>query len=270
MIRVVIKGGLGNQMFQYAYAKVIAEQYRLPLLLDLSFYSKEAVSRTYSLDKLSINEKSTTERPSKHIRSLWKRTLPINRLLMKMGLRPLNTVYLDGYWQTEKNFGGRNEFVRSLFKFPPPPIEWVQRVQNSNSVAVHVRRGDYLKIPRRQICNLDYFTQAMHLAESRLDEPTFFIFSDDIEWCEIIASKFKNVVLVRGCKSDLEDLHLMSLCKHMIMSNSSFSWWGAWLNESPGKLVFAPDKWIDDEKMNHEFMVIDEILPPRWIRVPIN
>lgn len=265
MIRVVIKGGLGNQMFQYAYGKVLAEKYHQPLLLDLSFYDKEAVYRNYALDKLGINETLVSKKPHKISISLWKKLLPLNFFLMRHGLPTLTPVYLDGYWQSENYFDGRFDFVRSLFKFPEPPDQLKQLAISSTSVAVHVRRGDYVNIPRRHICHLDYFRRAMQKVQGQIPDARFFIFSDDLAWCrDNLLKEFPDAVLVSGCDSDLQEMHLMAYCKHIIISNSSFSWWGAWLQEKPGKIVISPDRWVDDEELNHFFMVQDRIIPERW------
>lgn len=265
MIRVVIKGGLGNQMFQYAYGKVLSERYQQPLLLDLSFYDKESVYRSYALDKLGIHETLVNEKPKKIKISLWKKLLPLNLLLLRSGLPPLGTLYLDGYWQSESYFGNQPGLVRSLFTFPEPPADLKKQVLSTDSVAVHVRRGDYVNIPRRHICHLDYFARGMNEVRRQLPSAKFFIFSDDLPWCkETLLKEFPDAVLVSGCQSDLEEMHLMACCKHIIISNSSFSWWGAWLQEKPGKLVISPDRWIDDEKMNRQFMMEDKIIPARW------
>lgn len=269
MIRTVIKGGLGNQMFQYAYGKVLSEHYGLPLLLDLSFFEKATADRQYVLGDLIADEATINIKPARWKLSFWKRMLPLNLLLLRCRLPPLCCVYLDGYWQSEKFFLGNDSLVRSLFKFPDPPPELQDAVINSTSVAVHVRRGDYVSNARRHICHLDYFLHAMQRGQEDLGPVRFFIFSDDIEWCEEIRKEFPDAVLVRGCTSDAQELCLMSLCKHAIISNSSFSWWAAWLQESSGKRVYAPDRWIDDDKMNHQFMVVDNILPTRWEKISI-
>ncbi len=271
MIRVVIKGGLGNQMFQYVYGKVLARKYSHPLQLDISFYDKESAYRHYTLNKLGIEENLISEKPKKIKISLWKRLLPLNLFLLRLGLKPLTTVYLDGYWQSENYFDRQDSFVRSLFKFPDPPASLKEQVLGTDSVAVHVRRGDYVNIPRRHICHLDYFLRGMKKIQRAVPAAKFFIFSDDIAWCQdTILTEFPDAVLVKGCNSDFEELHLMSLCKHIVISNSSFSWWGAWLQEKPGKQVISPDRWVDEEKLNYEFMVKDKIIPERWQLIAVS
>src|SRR5690606_14144395 len=211
MIRTFIKGGLGNQMFQYAYDKVLSAHYNQPLLLDLSFFEKATADRQYVLSDLIADDATINIKPSKWTLSFWKRMRSINLMLLRVGLSPLSCVYLDGYWQSEKYFLGQDQLVRSLFKFPEPPADLRNAVVNSASVAVHVRRGDYVNNARRHICHLDYFYAAMRLAKQELGAVTFFIFSDDIEWCQEIQREFPGAVLVRGCTSDAQELNLMSM-----------------------------------------------------------
>ena len=267
MIRVAIQGGTGNQMFQYAHARVLAEKYDQRLLLDLTHFKKRSASRPYALDQLGIDTPVSYKSASGFRRSLWKRLRPLNRWLMERQWPTVCDTYLLGFWQSEKFFHGRHALVKSLFSFPEGESKYSAQIEVSNSVAVHVRRGDYTQIANYQVCDKAYYERAMSLARQQLSMPKFFIFSDDPEWCQSHLASGADTEVVRECESDLAELSLMSRCKHTIISNSSFSWWGAWLNESQGKLVIAPDRWFVDERDNHEYMNQYEIIPSRWRKI---
>jgi len=268
MIRVVIKGGLGNQMFQYARAKVLSTRLQRPLLLDISYYDREKVHRSYALPGLGVQEPTTSRRMPKPRRFLAQHLATLNLCLARRGWPSLGCVYVDGYWQSERWFEGEHALVRSLFTFPKPPEPIATRIREGNSIAVHVRRGDYLNLPPYQVCGLDYYLRAMQDMARRVEHPRFFVFSDDIEWCEVLRQHWPDAVLVRDAGSDVEELLLMSLCRHTIISNSSFSWWAAWLTDREGKIVMAPDRWVNDPALNDKLFVAGRLLPDRWQRVP--
>jgi hypothetical protein len=180
-----------------------------------------------------------------------------------------DNVYLDGYWQSEKYFSGSADALRSeitlkrgLSKFNAKLADQIERC---NSICLHVRRGDYLaKKTMRQIgvCDMEYYKNGIEYVASRLINPKIFIFTDDPHWVsENIDFDFDTSILSHnGNRGDCHDLMLMKSCKHFVISNSSFSWWGAWLSEGKGKTVIAPKRWFAGKAFNRE-----DIHPRGWI-----
>jgi hypothetical protein len=177
--------------------------------------------------------------------------------------------YFDGYWQNEKYFVDIREELLETFKIADTPSEpcssYMDMIKRKNAVSIHIRRGDYAENPKVKkihgVLSRDYYTEAIRLIKQQKPEPVFFFFSDDIEWCKLNLPE--SGVFVENT-SDLEDLYLMSLCKNNIIANSSFSWWGAWLNEDPEKIVVAPRQWFADTGLNE---IASEICPSSWIRL---
>jgi len=290
MIVVSITGGLGNQMFQYAFGKAVAERLNVPLMLDISFYNSfKNLSleqpRNFNLDIFNISSKELSkEKLDEFVCSgneLFKKGLfRIRRLLTSKTIfkekKPLcfdpnvfnikDNTYLTGYWQTEKYFIGIRDLLINEFtlKSISPEAQILEKQVNSdNSVSLHIRRGDYTQTNNRNFHGLlspDYYVKAIELVKNQLSDPVFYIFSDDPEW---VLSKFNmidNYQLVSG-KGPLrpaEEMFLMSKCKHNIIANSSFSWWGAWLNTNPSKIVIAPKSWIVNTPVDAA------ILPQQW------
>ena len=160
---------------------------------------------------------------------------------------PDNT-YLTGYWESEDYFTDYAEAVRRKFRFPPECFDpsLSERVRACNSVAVHVRRGDKVREDDSQASNLHYLRHALAKIMSLTENPEFFVFSDDVEWCRKHLCKAHEAEyhFVDGL-TVAQDMALMSICNHVIMGPSTFSWWGAWLNENPHKIVLAPDRKIN-------------------------
>ena len=179
--------------------------------------------------------------------------------------------YLMGYWQSEKYFQFIEAIIRADFVFKQAMSNSNQLIANqieqSNAVSLHVRRGDYANNPltaaTHGLCSMDYYMQAIQHIGECVYEPNFFIFSDDIVWVK------ENLKINFPCfyvdgnygEESYNDMRLMSLCKHHIIANSSFSWWGAWLNQYAGKIVIAPNKWFA-----HDTDVKD-LLPESWVKL---
>jgi len=287
MIVVRLYGGLGNQLFQYATARRLAYINDTELALDTSDLSRNVTNitkRNYELWRYPIRARLL----SAHELKLSK--LYNNRILNRIPLprpwklhrekffqfdptilRLKDEVYLDGYWQCPKYF----DDIEDLLKFeltPKHPMGSIDKaifdsIRGSNSVSVHVRRGDYVSIPRiaqtHGICSLDYYRKAIQLMMSRLDNPSFFIFSDDSDWTRknILINAHTEYVAHNNADSAFQDLRLMTLCQHQIIANSSFSWWGAWLNYNHNKIVVAPKLWFLDSRD------ASCIVPQSWIRI---
>lgn len=277
-------GGLGNQMFQYAAGRALSLRTGLPLMLDITQLSKKSY-RDYGLGDFNINAR-TFRRPKENS------TTPFVRLTQALGLaqKPAASapIYLEphfhydssfeslnqpcvleGYWQTERYFKSVPDIIRkelSPRRLPSSVLALQDRMQCANSISVHIRRGDYASNPEfarfHGLCSLTYYTSAMDRIATQIANPIFHIFSDDHAWIKENFPKHHHWVLVEDwpAKPAWVDLWLMSRCSHHIIANSSYSWWGAWLNPSSTKQVIAPARWFNDAPHNTR-----DILPADWM-----
>lgn len=283
-------GGLGNQMFQYAMGLRLGLAHGVPLLLDTATFAVDP-QRSFQLHHLRISgrEVNATERAQvlplaarlhPRLRRLFGRFLPRDpRSVAEAGftfdpamlaLRP--PVYVDGYWQSERYFADHAEAVRGEFALAAPMSAARQlvrqRIRERVAVSVHVRRGDYVSNPvaaaYHGTCSPQWYVQAMARMETLVESPAFFVFSDDTEWARanLAAPAGTEFIDPQGDGRDFEDLHLMASCRHHIIANSSFSWWGAWLNPVPDKQVIAPAQWFAGA--GHDTR---DLLPSAWIRL---
>lgn len=294
MVVVIITGGLGNQMFQYASARALAYRIKQPLYLDISSFESEipnVAKRTFELD-LFTNIKPAFLTSFK--RSGFYQPLRWDNRLKKLLRRPIgNVLYenthsfnesiltvkppvlLHGYWQTERYFRDVRDIILKDFEFPRLSetdinTSLLDEIRNSESVAVHVRRGDYITYEPTHnfhgVCSINYYENAIHYIVDNYPGCRFYFFSDEPEWVQInlmgdgINGK---VISVNKGTDSWKDMLLMSNCKHNIIANSSFSWWGAWLNQHPHKKVIAPNKWF---KTNDPFFEPNEIVPESWLK----
>jgi len=180
--------------------------------------------------------------------------------------------YLEGYWGSEKYFKDIENIIRKEFTLKDKPDainqKMISRIKNCDSVSIHIRRGDYIFDEKTNkyhgVCNLDYYLKAIALVAKKVKKPYFFIFSDDIRWAkQNLHLKFPCVYVNHNIgKKDYEDLRLMSNCCHNIIANSSFSWWGAWLNKNKDKIVIAPKKWFTDKSINTK-----DLIPKQWLKI---
>ena len=274
MIIMKLKGGLGNQLFQYATGRAIAERTHMKLKLDVSSYQSDAL-RNYRLGLYNVVEQMATQEeieslnPSKTNYPRWavKRAgwlfAPVHRrsYLKERGF-PFNPevlqvdqpAYLNGYWQSEKYFVSiRDILLHELTPraaLSPANTALAQTMQASPSVSLHIRRGDYVANPEANEIHgtvpLEYYRAAVTHIAARVADPHFFIFSDDLAWVQDNLRIDFPIIFVGAEQrnQDYDDLRLMSCCHHHIVANSSFSWWGAWLNPRTDKIVIAPQKWF--------------------------
>ncbi|MFK8077993.1 MAG: alpha-1,2-fucosyltransferase [Granulosicoccus sp.] len=263
-----LKGGLGNQLFQYAAGSALAKQLNSTLYLDTGFYQKRNNSnRTYKLPDIGISAVSNNVTKLSRVgNQLKSRILPksINGNINYVsepadyGFRaftchPTQQIYLDGYWQSEKYFIDIRE--RLLDEIDLEQINVASQavaLPSENTVAVHVRRGDFISSDSSQALSIDYVHNAMREFGNNLD---FMFFSDDIQWCK--DNFHGNNVSFANNESDLQDLKQMSEAAHNIIANSTFSWWSAWLNKNESQRVIAPQPWTNED--THK-----DILPPHW------
>lgn len=290
---VNILGGLGNQMFQYALALALEKHLgtEVEVRIDPRALRGYPIHNGYELKRVfDVKIPEATVREVTRIAypflnyHVWQlcRLLP-KRRTMKYEWKSMafderifagcNDEYLIGYWQTERYFHPVRQAVLAAFTFPPFETESLNaklenELRQRCSVSIHIRRGDYLKISNTSgICTIDYYRKAISKIKELVTPDIYVIFSDDIEWCKeqfysiIGDTEIKFVNWNKG-KDSYRDMQLMSLCKHNIIANSSFSWWGAWLNQTPRKSVIAPSRWMNSAGWS-------EIIPEDWIRIEV-
>ena len=285
MIIVKIIGGLGNQMFQYSYAKAL-QQKGYEVKIDISAFETYKIHDGYQLDKYNIDlEVSTKEENYK----FFKNTL-FSKILRKFGidfsrrikeksllfdkelLNIEDNSYLDGYFQCEKYFKDIKEIILKQFRIKLEISSYTKEMENKikssqNSCSLHVRRGDFVNKKNIFIhgaCDKEYYEKSVKYLKEKVGQMSYFIFSDDMKWVK------ENLVLENAIYIDSkekrlphEDIYLMSLCSHNIIANSSFSSWGALLNKNEEKIVIAPKRWFNDEKMQKQSR---DIASEGWIK----
>jgi hypothetical protein len=287
LIIVKLYGGLGNQMFQYAFGKSFSIRYGIPLKLDISSLFEY---RKYEMDIFNLD----TDIATKEDMLLFdRRNLSLGkRVLFKIKhcfLKPLyisekeglelfifpkkvsKNVLISGYWQSEYFFKNIESDIRRDLLFPDITTEsnmtFCSLIKQTNSVSLHIRRGDYLWNHNNNVHGvlpLKYYHQAIEYIIEKVFNPIFFIFSDDADWVKENLDINGSFYIISGNKNKLAyiDMQLMSYCKHNIIANSSFSWWGAWLNDYSDKIVIAPSQWFSHPFKNS---LQKNIVPKEWI-----
>jgi hypothetical protein len=288
MISVKIEGGLGNQMFQYAAGYSLAKYLNVELAVDLSSFENKKIHNGYELDRVfKIDVKSTKISQSIIGQSSFGRK--IIRLLAGFNINfPGANVYeledhlynkffeignnsnLIGYWQSSKYFDKNCEDIFKIFEFQDVDLSnkiLAQEMANENSVSIHVRRGDYASnknaLMYHGVLDLDYYKKSISYLKSKHKNLKYYIFSDSKEWVLQNLPQDDDVTIVNlnAGKNSYMDMYLMTACKHNIIANSTFSWWGAWLNKYPEKEVVCPRNW--NLKANN----LDKIYPLNWIKI---
>lgn len=290
MIIVRIIGGLGNQMFQYAAGRALSLSRGQTIRVDISDFDGYALHQGFELQRIFDCQAQIASAADVRGMLGWRAAPMARRLLARPGFAMLRgrnfvvephfnywpgirdvseDVYLQGYWQSEKYFLGAADAIRADFAFRQPMSEAdaavADRIGRCPAVSLHVRRGDYVSDPKTRAvlgpCSLDYYRAASRYIAGRIDAPAFFVFSDDIPWVRDnldIGFPCHYIDHNRGADS-FNDMRLMSLCRHHIVANSSFSWWGAWLNPRLDKIVVAPRKWFARGDR------VDSLFPDSWV-----
>ena len=288
---VNLLGGLGNQMFEYAMYLALKEAHPKEII--------KVCTRSFNgyglHNGLELQRIFGVELPEA---SLWALTrlaypffnyktyqvmfhwLPQRRTMTKgttyiefngNDLSRNDSVFYDGYWQNEKWFMGIRQKVLEAFRFPTIKdernIELASLLADSNAVSCHVRRGDYLLDERYLVCTSKYYTDAISLMNIKVNPDLYIVFSDDIDWCKqnlptVIGNRKVVYVDWNKKESSYRDMQLMSLCRHSIIANSSFSWWGAWLGQYEDKVVIAPSKWVREP-------IINNPICDNWIKIEV-
>ena len=279
MIISKINGGLGNQMFQYAIAKAIAIKHNKTFKLDITAYETYTLHNGYRLNIFNIEENIATEKDVERLKGkenifnkiLNKFNLLKNvytekeRTIFDKGVFLRDDIYLDGYWQNEEYFCDiRDEILKDFSLKENNTLkvkEYLEQINNTNSVSIHIRRGDYSKHPEIGILDISYYIDAINFINTKIKNPTFYIFSNDIEWCKSNFDFIGNKVFICDTKTEVDDMTLMRNCRHYIVANSSFSWWSAWLNENEDKIVIAPKKWMAINPNNYKWS------PSNWVEL---
>lgn len=292
MIYCHVLGGLGNQMFQYAACRALSLRLSEPLRLDVSGFTDYSLHQGFELPRVfTCNPEIATEQ---EIRDLlgWRASRLARKILVRPSLAMLHgtrlvvephfhywpgiwktshNVYLTGYWQSEKYFLSHAAVIRAEFTFKSQlasrNAQLAEQISRVNAVSLHVRRGDYANNPKTTathgLCSMDYYRAAIRHVAERVDRPNFIVFSDDIPWAR------ENLAIAHPCVyvdhnhgvESYNDMRLMSLCRHHIIANSSFSWWGAWLNTRSDKIVVAPKKWFVQK------IDVSDLLPADWTAI---
>jgi len=294
MIVVKLIGGLGNQLFQYAAGRSLSTYHKTELFLDpshLKLISNGAYTqRNFEIDNLNITAQTADETVLNNFNFEQNKTLiKLKKLSPRLFSNMIfnehqfnfhpeffklpKDTYLNGYWQSEKYFNAVRDKLLSEITLKEPLSSFAsglyKRISEPNSVSLHVRRGDFVSLKSANqfhgYLELDYYKAAVEQIKSKIPDPVFFIFSDDIEWCKTNLSFLENKEYIEGKNNGIstqEELILMSNCKHNIIANSSFSWWGAWLNKNKDKIVMAPMNWFADKKIN-----TNDLIPSTWIKI---
>ncbi len=294
MIVTRLSGGIGNQLFQYAAGRSLASRLGTALVLDSSWIRGRhgglpgAVRRyelaCFDLDARLVRAERVARlpprtrvgfklrpwlpslgRPTLHVLIEEARTEPDARFFSA----PDDT-YLNGLWHSERYFEAHADEVRARLAFVPPlegtNAELARRIEAAVSVALHVRRGDYVTEPETRavagVLDERWYRRALDVVAARAGDAEVFVFSDEPEWCRANLDLGRPATFVTGNAGPaaFEDLRLMSRCRHHVIANSTFSWWGAWLGERPGSVVVAPEPWRLDGSGGY-------VVPERWHRL---
>ncbi len=279
-------------MFQYAVARAISINNNIEMCLDVSNFENYSLHNGFELDTIfNLNCHIASKNDIKQVLG-WRANTLIKKLLLRSHFAALRgnsfivepqvnywpniknipcDSYLIGYWLSEKYFQNIESLIREDFTFKTELSKENKfsalQIENSNSVSIHIRRGDIAQNPTtlavHGLCSIDYYKNAIRYITNIVESPSFYIFSDDMEWVK------KNLKIDHPCyfidhnkgKDSYNDMRLMSLCKHNIIANSTFSWWGAWLNVNKNKIVVAPNKWFEAQINS------SDIIPETWIRL---
>ena len=292
-------GGIGNQLFQYAAARSISYLKGVPIKVDTSFYDLKTDNRFFSLhhfntiiikaqkeeiDKLIAKTSSSFyARILKRFRfptRFYKKTHIIEnskKVIDKRITNCNNDAFIEGWFQNEMYFKGIRDVLLKEFTLKNDERKEFQEARNKiincESVSIHFRRGDYLTNKYFGPAPLDYYYRAIKYINERVILPVYYIFSDEIDWVKknfkiegnfhYLDSSRKNLS-IHPTENDSQDLMLMKQCKYNIVANSTFSWWAAWLNTNPEKIIIAPKKWYDDPSAQKSFER-GRLKVPGWI-----
>ncbi len=264
-------GGLGNQMFQYAIAKNICFHNQQKLKLDINAFDRFP-DRKYQLNKLNVkapfasNDEILQIKNYNYIKE--KNSFSYDKSLINIK----QNAYLEGYWQTPKYFSNIKNIISKDFlvttKISKNNKELIKKIKDSNSICMHFRRGDYITNPKSNkqhgTCSINYYEKSLQYITKYIKNPTIFIFSDEPMWVKNNITFDYPIIYVDNNppSQPFEDLRLMKHCKHFIIANSTFSWWGAWLAKYNQKIIIAPKKWFRKQTFSN-----NDLIPNSWIQI---
>lgn len=292
MVYLYLMGGLGNQMFQYAYLRHFLKKYPdEKVVIDTSSYNTDQL-RDFSLCHFEINQNWSYRDAQDEIKQTFRYRIIFRKILSRlipgadkvdgdyeectipytikysilnyfgiyrhnysryMKLKPsmFKTKFIAGMWHSRYIIDDVLEDVKKEFvltdKLSGYNADFSERMRETNSVCVHVRRGDYLKLPQYWVCDFEYYKTAVNLAKRELDNPTFFFFSDDIEWVKEKFGSGEDYYYMEEKNPDYVDFAVMSSAKHFVISNSTYSWWASECGTYEGKRIYAPDRWYAND-----------------------
>lgn len=302
MLIVRMVGGLGNQLFQYAFARTLSKKLNRKLYIDDSWYYEvhllDNKSCPYSttirnfflkyyniqtpiINKVHLNWIKRLEIKSKY--SHFFRFLldgPMNKLSFEKinhknysfdVIKKIPRAYLIGYWQNNDIIDNYKQLLSNDLILKNPLSKrnelYLNSINSKNSIAVHFRRGDYISNPKyRELyapCSKKYYQNGIKLIQNLINNPHFYIFSDDIKWVKNNYDFTTDTTFIDNSGPEYEHLFLMNQCKHQITANSTFSWWAAWLNTNPHKIIITPLYWYYDKHLNETVTRI----PDEWIKI---
>lgn len=261
---VKVMGGIGNQMFQYAFSICCNK----PCFLDKSWYICRVCNRHYLLNRLNCKFNDYDEETPHQLILRYEKTENV----YDEELLNVDHSYISGYFQSYKYCDKVRDRLIEDFKPIDEPttsryLKMKDKILNSNSISISIRRGDYLSLSNIYVnlWNTQYYKRAIEKVEKYIENPKYFVFSDDLQWCRqnLKGSNFTFVDSLKHENRDELGITLMSYCKTNIIANSTYSWWGAYLNENTDKNVIAPSAWFANDKSI-------EIIPDddRWLLVP--
>jgi len=291
MIIVRLQGGLGNKMFQYALYKAYVSIGKDASIDDYSFmpswdFENIGLKDVFESLEYDIADKRLIDRLSgrNSVINKFRRIYRIP-LIKKSGyvyekkmtydkslIRLDGDVYLSGNWQSEKYFVHIMDEIRRDYNFKEiigdENIRLVRKLKSENTVSIHIRKGaDYNKKLVTGTCQKEYYKNAIKLVEQKVSKPIYYIFTDNVDWVKENIDFIQYSIIdwnsSKG-KTSYIDMQLMSMCKHNIIANSTYSWWGAWLNSNNEKVIVAPQQWFNGSKKNRETV---DLIPDKWLRV---
>lgn len=284
-VLVKLNGGLGNQLFQFAAARILANKLDKQLLIDTYYLNDGNTKKTlrpYSLDLFELQ--NTVINSNQWNRYVNKLTYVIHKAAKrKLELAEINwqetsfysqfsSIVLNGYFQQLEPLEANKVYLQELLRFNPAIKKQheldLAEIESEQSVSIHIRRGDYLTAKNQEIyhsCDLTYYTKAIEFIQTLYPDAVFHIFSDDPGWAiENLKTATNDLRFENYGKNDRSDFYLMSNCRHHIIANSTFSWWAAFLNGKQHKTVIAPMKWYKDPAANHAAL---QLLPMSWVQL---
>lgn len=269
---------MGNQMFQYAFARSLSLKMNTEFKIDLSFLKRRDLGenfiyRNFDLDIFNIPENIIIQTPIDNLQNISEKMFSYSHDTVNCIEQHIERdVYLEGYWQSYKYFEEFNNQIKMDFLFKNPiknngdtnVKNMINDIMTSNSVMVNIRRADYLNNNFHGVMGVEYINKASKIIHSRINNPRYFVFSDDIEWCEENVKLDNMVIVNHEYKGDRFDLYLqlMKSCKHFIIPNSTFAWWSAWLSDNKNKIVISPKSWFTNDSIN-----TNDLIPSNWIRI---